>query len=372
MPLETVYRTCPTCEASCGLKLEVDRDKGEVISVKGDPDDKRSAGYVCAKSQAFVHIHRDPERLRRPVRRTAAGAWEEISWDEALEEVGNRLRGIREEYGKDSIVFYYGNPNGHNVHTQLYTRLFITMMNSERFFSAGSVDQQPRNLACEIMYGNPWMFQVPDLARTDFLVCMGGNPLVSQGSILGVPDAKGRFEALQERGGKIIVLDPRRSETATAADEHLFIRPGTDAFLLLAWVHELFARDKVTLEIAARINGMTASELNTTMLDGLLAVVATGAENSAELAAQLRTQSAHLTDGERLLDIMLRVGPYGLNLAQLKSHPHGLELGELHSMLPAALRTDNQHLHLLHPLLKQDLKRLHTALERKPPELVWL
>ena len=247
MTLETVYRTCPTCEASCGLKLEVDRDKGEVISVKGDPDDKRSAGYVCAKSQAFVHIHRDPERLRQPVRRTAAGAWEEISWDEALEEVGNRLRGIREEYGKDSIAFYYGNPNGHNVHTQLYTRLFITMMNSERFFSAGSVDQQPRNLACEIMYGNPWMFQVPDLARTDFLVCMGGNPLVSQGSILGAPDAKGRFEALQERGGKIIVLDPRRSETATAADEHLFIRPGTDAFLLLAWVHELFARDKVTL-----------------------------------------------------------------------------------------------------------------------------
>jgi len=246
MSTETVYRTCPTCEASCGLKLEVDRASQEVISVKGDPDDIRSRGYVCAKSQAFVYIHNDPERLRRPVRKTTDG-WEEISWEEALDEVGQKLGAIRAQHGKDAIAFYYGNPNGHNVHTQLYTQLFITMMNSERFFSAGSVDQQPKNLACEIMYGNAWMFPVPDLTRTDFLVCMGGNPVVSQGSILGAPDARGRFKALQQRGGKIVVLDPRRSETAEIADQHLFIRPGTDAFLLMAWVHELFARNLVTL-----------------------------------------------------------------------------------------------------------------------------
>jgi anaerobic selenocysteine-containing dehydrogenase len=242
--METVFRTCPTCEASCGLKLEVERDARRVVSIKGDPDDVRTGGYVCAKSQAFRYVYEDPERLRRPVRREG-DRWVEIGWDEALDEVAARLAAVRERHGKDAIAMYYGNPNGHNFHTQLYTQLFITMLDTERFFSAGSVDQQPQNLVCELLFGDPWMFPIPDLGRTDFFVCMGANPVVSQGSLMGVADARGRIGAISERGGRVVVLDPRRTETAGIADEHLFIRPGTDALFLFAWVNELFASGRV-------------------------------------------------------------------------------------------------------------------------------
>ena len=142
---------------------------------------------------------------------------------------------------------YYGNPNGHNFHTQIYTQLFIQMLDTERFFSAGSVDQQPKNLSSDLLYGNPWLFPVPDLARTDFFVCMGGNPLVSQGSLLGAPDAAAHLASIRERGGKVVVLDPRHTETAQAADQHLFIRPGTDALFLFAWVNQLFVQDLVDI-----------------------------------------------------------------------------------------------------------------------------
>jgi anaerobic selenocysteine-containing dehydrogenase len=242
--VDTVFRTCPTCEASCGLVLEVDRDRNEVVSIKGDPEDPRSRAYVCAKSQAFHAIHTDPERIRRPMKRTGE-TWQEVSWETALEEVGRRLAAIREAHGKDAIAMYYGNPNGHNFHTQIYTQLFIQMLDTERFFSAGSVDQQPKNLSSDILYGNPWLFPVPDLGRTDFLVCMGANPLVSQGSLLGAPNAAAHLQGIQERGGQVVVIDPRRTETAALADRHLFIRPGTDALFLFAWINELFARGAV-------------------------------------------------------------------------------------------------------------------------------
>ncbi len=258
--VETVFRSCPTCEASCGLVVEVDRDRNEVISIKGDDADPRSRGYVCAKSQAFHHIHTDPERIRRPLKRSG-DTWQEVSWEQALEEVGRRLRGIREAHGKDAVAMYYGNPNGHNFHTQIYTQLFIQMLDTERFFSAGSVDQQPKNLSSDILYGNPWLFPVPDLGRTDFLVCMGANPLVSQGSILGAPNAQAHLERIQGRGGQVVVIDPRRTETAETADRHLFIRPGTDALFLFAWVNELFVRGAVNPgHLSDRIAGLAALE----------------------------------------------------------------------------------------------------------------
>ncbi|MGI9284589.1 MAG: molybdopterin-dependent oxidoreductase, partial [Pseudomonadales bacterium] len=244
--VETVYRSCPTCEASCGLVLEVDRAKKQVISVKGDEQDPRSQGYVCAKSQAFRYVYEDHERIKRPLKKVGDG-WQEVSWEEAFSEVGSRLAEIRDRYGKDAIAMYYGNPNGHNFNTSIYTELFITMLNTERFFSAGSVDQQPKNLVCDFLYGNAWMFSVPDMDRCEFFVCMGGNPVVSQGSILGAPNTKGKIEGIQARGGKCVVIDPRRTETAELADQHIFIRPGTDAFLLFAWVNEIFASDSVHL-----------------------------------------------------------------------------------------------------------------------------
>ncbi|MEM1110393.1 MAG: molybdopterin-dependent oxidoreductase [Pseudomonadota bacterium] len=253
---ETVHRSCPTCEASCGLVMEVDREAGDILSVKGDPEDTRSQGYVCAKSQAFHHIYKDPERLRHPVRREG-DRWVDVSWEEALGAVASRLAAIRDEHGKDAIAMYYGNPNGHNFHTQIYTQLFIGMLNTERFFSAGSVDQQPKNLSSELLYGNAWLFPIPDLGRTDFFVCMGGNPMVSQGSLLGAPDVGRELAGIRARGGKVVVVDPRRTETAEVADQHVFVRPGTDALLLMAWVQELFARDQVKIgALAERVEGL--------------------------------------------------------------------------------------------------------------------
>ena len=224
--------------------MEVDTEAKQVISIKGDPDNHRSKGYVCAKSQAFRYIYEDPERLTKPVKKVD-GQWQEIGWEEALSETAERLAAIREQYGKDSIAMYYGNPNGHNFSTQIYTQMFITLLNTERFFSAGSVDQQPKNLSCELLYGNGWVFPIPDIDHTDFFVCMGGNPMVSQGSLMSAPDIGSRLKAIQQRGGKIAVIDPRRTETADVADQHIFIRPGTDAFLLMAFVNELFATHQV-------------------------------------------------------------------------------------------------------------------------------
>ncbi|MFK7976063.1 MAG: molybdopterin-dependent oxidoreductase [Halioglobus sp.] len=245
MRTETLYRSCPTCEASCGLKMEVDTQAREIISIHGDENNQRSNGYVCAKSQAFRYIYEDKERLRKPIRKTADG-WQEISWEDALSETASKLAGIRDAFGKDAIAMYYGNPNGHNFSTQIYTQMFITLLNTERFFSAGSVDQQPKNLSCELLFGNGWVFPIPDIDNTDFFVCMGGNPMVSQGSLMSAPDVETKLKTIQSKGGSVVVIDPRRTETANAADQHLFIRPGTDAFFLLAFVNELFATDQVT------------------------------------------------------------------------------------------------------------------------------
>ncbi|MEZ5502218.1 MAG: molybdopterin-dependent oxidoreductase [Halioglobus sp.] len=279
MTTETIYRSCPTCEASCGLVMEVDRAAKQVLSIKGDPDNHRSRGYVCAKSQAFHYIYEDPERLTRPVKKID-GQWQEIGWDEALQETAQRLAAVRDTYGKDAIAMYYGNPNGHNFSTQIYTQMFITLLNTERFFSAGSVDQQPKNLSCELLYGNGWVFPIPDIDHTDFFVCMGGNPMVSQGSLMSAPDIENRLKAIRQRGGRVVVIDPRRTETADVADQHLFVRPGTDAFLLLAFVNELFATDRVA---PGRLRDFT---------DGIETLAALSAPYTPEAVAQITGVSA--------------------------------------------------------------------------------
>lgn len=277
MSNQTFYRSCPTCEASCGLAVEVDTDRNEVISIKGDPDHVHSKGYVCAKSQAFRYIYEDPERLRKPVKKVD-DQWQEVSWEEALSEVSARFAEVRDTHGKDAIAMYYGNPNGHNFHTGIYTQLLIAMLNTERFFSAGSVDQQPQNLVCDLMFGNAWAFPVPDLPRSDFFVCMGGNPAVSQGSIMGAANVKADIEAVTERG-KTVVIDPRRTETADICSQHIFIRPGTDALLLFAWVNELFATNSIQLgKLAGFTDGLEELQQLATPFTPEAVATATGVE----------------------------------------------------------------------------------------------
>lgn len=242
--LETLHRICPTCEACCGLIMQVDRTEQKIISIKGDPLDHRSKGYVCAKSQAFNYIYEDPERLRHPVKKTENG-WEKISWDEAFNTIAEKFSAIREQYGKDAIAFYVGNPLGHDFAAGVYLQSLMSVGATERFFSAGTVDQHPQQLVCWGLIGHEWLFPVPDLDRTDMLICMGANPVVSQGSILGKPDVKSVMEDIQARGGKCVVIDPRFTETAEVADQHVFVKPGTDVWFLMAFANVMFKNKQV-------------------------------------------------------------------------------------------------------------------------------
>lgn len=234
----TVYRTCVLCEATCGIAIEIDGDK--VLGVRGDEADPFSKGYICPKGTALADLHADPDRLRRPMRRDGS-TWVEMGWDEAFDLVGTKLNGIRKAYGRDSIAVYQGNPTAHNLGLLTYGQLLLRSLGTKNIYSATSMDQLPHMLAALQMFGNQILMPVPDVDRTDFMICLGANPLASNGSIMTAPDMRARLKAIRDRGGEVVVLDPRRTETAEKADRHLFIRPGTDAVFLLAMAHVLFA-----------------------------------------------------------------------------------------------------------------------------------
>jgi anaerobic selenocysteine-containing dehydrogenase len=242
--------------------VEVDRSEKRVITIRGDDDDPRSRGYICPKAYAVKEVYEDPDRIQRPLRRTDDG-WEELGWDEALDLVAERLRAIRAEHGKDAISQFIGNPNGFNFGAMMYTPFFTQALNAERVFSASSVDQLAKNVSSRLMWGDAWLFAVPDLDRTDFLLALGANPLVSNGSMMSAPNVRARLEAFRGRGGKLVVVDPRRTETAAVADQHVFIRPGGDAFFLFALINVLFEEDRVKPErLSAFTNGIeTVREL---------------------------------------------------------------------------------------------------------------
>lgn len=238
---QIVHRSCPTCEASCGLNLTIDPKARRVLRIEGDPEDERSQGYLCPKAYAMKELYEDPERLRRPLRKRADGSFEEIDWETALDYAASRLKAIKERHGANANGFYIGNPTGHNVGGQLYLPALLNALGTQRSFSAGTMDQFPQNVALHTMLGEPWMFPIPDLDRTDFFVCMGGNPLVSQGSLMSGPNIKKRLRAIVDRNGRVVTIDPRRTETAEIATDHLFIKPGSDAHFLLSVCHVLFA-----------------------------------------------------------------------------------------------------------------------------------
>ena len=242
MSAKTHYRACNLCEAICGL--EITHENGRVLSIVGDGQDPFSRGHICPKAVGLKDIYEDPDRLHRPLKRTATG-WEEISWDTALDEVAAGLRRQRDCHGPHTTAWYAGNPSVHNSGTQLAAPGFLRALGSRSLFSASSVDQLPHHFASWQLYGHPLLLPVPDLDRTDYWLILGGNPLISNGSLMTAPDVANRLKAIQARGGKVIVIDPRHSETAARADVHHFIRPGTDVFLLLAMTHVLYAENLV-------------------------------------------------------------------------------------------------------------------------------
>jgi anaerobic selenocysteine-containing dehydrogenase len=245
----THFRACNLCEATCGLAIEV-RD-GEITSIRGDRDDPFSRGHICPKAVALRDIHKDPDRLRRPMRRTGS-EWEPIGWDEAFDEVASRIRGVQAAHGRDAVAVYLGNPNVHNWGSMLFGPALIRSLRTVNRYSATSVDQLPHHVAAALMFGHKMLLPVPDIDRTSHLLVLGANPVVSNGSMMTAPGFKRRLEELRQRGGRLVVVDPRRTETARAADRHHFIRPGTDALLLMALLHVIFDEN---LEDLGRLNG---------------------------------------------------------------------------------------------------------------------
>ena len=237
MATETVhYRTCPFCEATCGLAVTV---RGtEVVSVRGDDDDVFSHGFLCPKSQGLKQLNEDPDRLTQPLVRRG-GELVKTSWAEAFAEVDRRLTAVLEAGGRDAVAVYLGNPSAHSLGPMIYGQAFLKALGSKNVYSASTVDQMPKQVAAGLMFGGGLSVPVPDVDRTDHLLILGANPLVSNGSLLTAPDMRGRIRAIRDRGGKVVVVDPRRTRTAREATEHHFIRPGTDAALLLAIVNVL-------------------------------------------------------------------------------------------------------------------------------------
>ncbi len=251
----TVQRTCPLCEAGCGLDIEV-RD-GQVVRIRGDQLDVFSHGFLCPKGSTLRQLHDDPDRLRQPLVRRG-DRLEPATWDEAWQAVADGLGRVIAEHGRGSIGAYVGNPNAHNLGALLYNRAFLRALGSPQVYSASTVDQRPKEISSGLIFGNVLTNPVPDIDRTDHLLILGANPFASNGSFATAPDWPGRLRAILERGGRVVVVDPRRTKTAEEASEHVPIRPGTDPHLLAAMLQELFATGSVDLgtvgEYVARLD----------------------------------------------------------------------------------------------------------------------
>src|SRR5215213_9208944 len=222
------YRTCPFCEATCGLEIET--EGREVVSVRGDAEDVFSQGFLCPKAYGIKQLHEDPDRLTAPLVRRD-GELVEATWDEAFEEIGRRLSPIIAEHGKNAVAVYLGNPNAHNLSAITHGPAWLRVLGTQNLYTASTVDQMPKQVSSGLMFGTILSVPIPDVDRCDHLLLLGANPLVSNGSLLTAPNMRARLRGIRERGGKVVVIDPRRTRTAEEADEHHFIRPGTDALL---------------------------------------------------------------------------------------------------------------------------------------------
>jgi anaerobic selenocysteine-containing dehydrogenase len=272
MATGTRIAVCNLCEAICGLELTL--TEGRVTGVRGNPADPLSRGHICPKGVAIADVLEDPDRLRRPVRRVDGPdgpTWQEIGWDEAFDLVADGLSRAVNDHGRDALGIYLGNPNVHSLGSMTHGVAMVKALRTRNRFSATSVDQLPAQLVAHLLYGHQLLLPIPDVDRTDYFLVLGANPLASNGSLMTVPDFPTRLRALKDRDGRMVVLDPRRTETAKAATEHHFVRPGSDAFVLLALLQVVISEGLT--EVPAYV-------------DGLAAVAAAVAAYTPELAEQ--------------------------------------------------------------------------------------
>lgn len=253
------FRTCPLCEATCGL--EVTHDQHSILRIRGDRDDVFSRGFLCPKGSTLRQLHEDPDRLRAPMIKRG-GRHEAVTWPEAWEYVARRLGEVVARHGRGSLGVYLGNPSAHNLSAMTFNRVLLQALGTRHRYSASTVDQMPKHVACGYVFGSPAAIPVPDLDRTDFLLMLGANPYASNGSLCTAPDFPGRLESIRARGGRVVVVDPARTRTAEGADEWVPIRPGTDGLLLAAMAHTLFAEGLVEVgdHVLAHLDGLAELE----------------------------------------------------------------------------------------------------------------
>ncbi len=247
------YRSCNLCEAICGLEITTDGDS--ILEIKGDEKDPFSRGHLCPKAFALKDIYEDPDRLKTPVRKTNDG-WEKISWKEAFDKVAEKICTLQDEYGLNTVATYQGNPNVHNLGSMTFGPTLLRQIKSRNRFSATSADQLPHMFAAYFMFGHQLLLPIPDIDRTQYMLMLGANPVVSNGSIMTAPGVRDRLNKIKNRGGKVVVIDPRRTETAKLATEHHFIRPGTDVYFLLSILYEILQNHGIRLgRVEGYING---------------------------------------------------------------------------------------------------------------------
>ena len=250
----TRFATCPLCEATCGLAIEIEGDR--VVKVRGDAADVFSAGFICPKGASIGELHADPDRISTPLVRRD-GELVPASWDEAFTAIAERLTPIRDSGDRNATAVYLGNPNAHTLDGLIYLRALIKAIGTRNIFSATSVDQLPKQISCAAMFGTGLSIPIPDVDHTDYMLILGANPLASNGSLMTAPDMRGKLRRIRERAGRVVVIDPRRTRTAEVADEHHPIRPGRDAHFLAALVHTIVAEGLVDPgELAAHVAGL--------------------------------------------------------------------------------------------------------------------
>ena len=298
----TVFRTCPLCEATCGLEISVNPQE-QVVRIRGDRDDVFSHGFICPKGSTLKQLHEDPDRLRKPLVKRD-GKHVEVSWEEAWQVVNDGLMGVIERHGRGALSAYLGNPNAHNLGPQLFSAVMLRSMGSRNVFSASTVDQVPKHVAGGLMFGTPQSIPVPDVDHTDYLMMLGANPYASNGSLCTSPDFPGRIQAIRARGGKVVVVDPRRTKTAEESDEWISIRPGTDGLFLAAMVNVMFAENLVSIEprIASLLNGV--DELR----DAVAAFTPAAVQDVTGVSAETTTRLARELCGAPTAAVYGRIG----------------------------------------------------------------
>ena len=291
------YRACHLCEALCGLEIRTEGER--IVSIKGDKDDPFSRGHICPKAVALQDIHTDPDRLRGPLRRVGSD-WKPIAWEEAFTLVAERFADVQRRHGANALGIYFGNPNAHHVGSIVNMPAMVRALQTRTRFSATSVDQLPLHVAAREMYGHMFLIPIPDVDHTHYWLILGGNPVVSNGSLMTVPDVANRLKAIKARGGKVVVIDPVRTETADVATRHHFIRPGTDAAFLIALVNALLELGPPKVErYGDKLEGLEAAlaSLRPFGIEEAVACTGISAAEVREIARELRTAPSAVAYG---------------------------------------------------------------------------